>query len=81
MSIEDFAGPIIALVIMAVIGIPIFIWFAVIRAAVSSGVRDAAGTPLVARDDVGESVFCVRCGRQNPADANYCMKCGAAIVR
>jgi pSer/pThr/pTyr-binding forkhead associated (FHA) protein len=27
------------------------------------------------------SVFCARCGHQNPDDARFCARCGAALVR
>lgn len=49
----------------------------------SGGLGCADAVPALTRRD-GEaiaSVFCTRCGQQNPDDSRYCARCGAALTR
>jgi pSer/pThr/pTyr-binding forkhead associated (FHA) protein/ribosomal protein L40E len=35
----------------------------------------------VVRQEADATVFCTRCGQQNPSDALYCARCGSPLVR
>ncbi len=37
--------------------------------------------PAVVRQEADATVFCTRCGQQNPTDALYCARCGSPLVR
>lgn len=71
-------------IILFFVGLPIFVVYAIIRAAVRGGVSDAqrsaASSSARSRDGTPRAaIFCIECGAGNSRDARFCMQCGHAI--